>query len=73
MPLARLGITGLSLFGGPALPGKCEGHTDRGMDPATVMEAIGAYPTGLIDVEELYKIECHALPGSGTCSAMFTA
>ena len=34
---------------------------------------VGAYPAGVIDVEELYKIECHSLPGSGTCSAMFTA
>ena len=65
------------------------------------MEAIGAYPAGVIDIEELYRegkpdyinletqftvaqntiiaalpfyrIECNALPGSGTCSAMFTA
>ena len=40
-----------------------------GLDPGKVMEAIGAYPAGVIDVEELYKIECHSLPGSGTCSA----
>ena len=37
------------------------------------MEAIGAYGTGQIDIEELHKIECVSLPGSGTCSAMFTA
>lgn len=75
MPIARLDLVGISLFGGPSLPGKCEGLTltDRGTDPGVVMEAIGAYPAGVIDVEELHKIECTALPGSGTCSAMFTA
>ena len=26
-----------------------------------------------IDIEELHKIECVSLPGTGTCSAMFTA
>lgn len=75
MPIARLDLIGITLFGGPALAGKCDGITltDRGLDPGQVMEAIGAYPAGVIDVEELYKIECIALPGSGTCSAMFTA
>ena len=28
--------------------------TDRNLDPANVMEAIGAYPAGIIDIEELY-------------------
>uniref|UniRef100_A0A7S4BFP0 dihydroxy-acid dehydratase n=2 Tax=Chrysotila carterae TaxID=13221 RepID=A0A7S4BFP0_CHRCT len=37
------------------------------------MEGIGSYAAGLLDVEELYKLECLALPGSGSCSAMFTA
>ena len=37
------------------------------------MEAIGAYGHGLLDVEELHRLECAALPGSGSCSAMFTA
>ena len=37
------------------------------------MEAIGAYESGRIDEKTLNNIERHALPGSGTCSAMFTA
>jgi len=77
MPLARKDIISLSLFGGPALPGQqCDEHgkvIKDHMDPATVMEGIGSYGAGLIDLEELHKIECASLPGSGTCSAMFTA
>jgi len=37
------------------------------------MEAIGKYGRNVIDMEELHTIECAALPGSGSCSAMFTA
>eukprot|EP00928_Gymnodinium_smaydae_P070175 TRINITY_DN54086_c0_g1_i1.p1 TRINITY_DN54086_c0_g1~~TRINITY_DN54086_c0_g1_i1.p1 ORF type:complete len:614 (-),score=150.60 TRINITY_DN54086_c0_g1_i1:231-1934(-) len=78
MPLARKDLIGVTLFGGPALPGvqkrSCGGdEKPRGLDPGSVMEAIGAYGNGLIDLEELHRIECTALPGSGTCSAMFTA
>lgn len=72
MPIARLNAIGLSLFGGPALPGLYEGSS-KALDPGSVMEGIGAYSAGLIDVEELHQLECNALPGSGTCSAMFTA
>lgn len=89
MPLARKDLVGLSLFGGPALPGLHPGGADcrkrdasgeaadskkgKAMDPKDVMEAIGAYGNGMIDMEELHRIECSALPGSGSCSAMFTA
>ena len=76
MPLARLNLVGLTLFGGAALPGKCTdlgARGARGLDPGSVMEGIGAYGAGILDVEDLYKLECLALPGSGTCSAMFTA
>lgn len=76
MPLARGDLIGLSLFGGPALPGHLMvGDCDepKVLDPGKVMEGIGAYGQGLIDLEELTKLECAGLPGSGTCSAMFTA
>lgn len=73
-PIARLDLVGLSLFGGAALPGKCatlkNGRGGAGLDPGTVMEGIGAYGAGMIDVEDLYKLECMALPTSGSCSAM---
>eukprot|EP00933_Yihiella_yeosuensis_P035558 TRINITY_DN29134_c0_g1_i1.p1 TRINITY_DN29134_c0_g1~~TRINITY_DN29134_c0_g1_i1.p1 ORF type:complete len:599 (-),score=128.98 TRINITY_DN29134_c0_g1_i1:203-1999(-) len=85
MPMARKDLIGLSLFGGPALPGlphapgECPSDAsrqrlaERGLDPGSVMEAIGAYGKGIIDMEELHRVECTALPGSGSCSAMFTA
>jgi len=86
MPLARKDLIGINLFGGPALPGLVPGsncgssastagaeESMRHLDPKSIMEAIGAYGTGLIDMEELHTIECQALAGSGTCSAMFTA
>jgi len=57
----------------PARPGRHDVRDGAGLDAADVMEAIGAYGTGQIDIEELHKIECVSLPGSGTCSAMFTA
>ena len=40
--------------------------------PPTV-QAIGSYGAGIMDVEDLHKIECNSLPNSGACSAMFTA
>ena len=38
MPIARLNLVGITLFGGPALPGSCEDITltDRGLDPGQV-------------------------------------
>lgn len=74
MPLARKDLASITLFGGPALPGiDCADDSKPGMDPKTVMEAIGSYGSGLIDLEELHRIECLSLVSSGTCSAMFTA
>ena len=37
------------------------------------MEAIGAFGAGKISKSQLRDIETKALPGPGTCSAMFTA
>ena len=76
MPIARLDAVGVCLFGGAALPGRWAGAPpalDKDLDPGSVMEGIGAFAAGTLDVEELHQLECHALPGAGTCSAMFTA
>ena len=65
MPLVRKDLVSVSLFGGPALPGvlcEGEGKPDKILDPGKVMEAIGSYGQGLIDLEELHKIECAGIP-----------
>ena len=80
MPIPRVndgaGI-GITLYGGTAMPGKCEGCMNtkggEGLDPKELMEAIGSYSTGVIDVHQLSKMEKNTIPGVGTCSAMFTA
>lgn len=77
MPIPRGNHFGLTLYGGTALPGHCAGcsnaHGGEGLDAKDVMEAIGSYSAGKISADDLAKLEARALPGSGTCSAMFTA
>lgn len=77
MPIPRHDSIGLSLYAGTALPGQCEGcvgtQGQAGLDPGSLMESIGAYGRGKIDKETFEKYEKFSLPGSGTCSAMFTA
>lgn len=72
MPLARLDLIGAFLYGGTILPGCCPGQTER-QDAQSVMEAIGSFGAGTMDIEELHNVECCALPGSGACGGMFTA
>ena len=83
MPLARKDMIGLSLFGGPALPGLdggCGGGGDgeapaepRRLDGGSMSELIPQLTAGLLDVAELSRLERLAAPGSGGCAAMFTA
>jgi len=79
MPLARKDMIGLSLFGGPALPGlasakrDCPGGEQRRLDGGAMSEIIPQLTAGLLDIEELTRLECVAAPGSGSCAAMFTA
>ncbi|XP_062513122.1 dihydroxy-acid dehydratase-like [Corticium candelabrum] len=67
MPVARLDAIATFVYGGARLPG------ENGLDTSNVKEAIGAYGAGLIDLEELHRIEKCSAAGSGTCSGMFTA
>jgi dihydroxy-acid dehydratase len=77
MPQPRTNAFSLTIYGGTAMPGQCDGcyntHGGTGLDGKDLMEAIGAFETGRMDQETIDKIERYALPGSGTCSAMFTA
>lgn len=77
MPIARKNLVGLSLFGGPALPGLTRKRDSEGemrrLDGGVMSEIIPQLTSGLIDIEELTRLECAAAPGSGSCAAMFTA
>ena len=74
MPLPRLNLIGLTLYGGAAMPGKCTPDTDipgyshRGLDPGSVMEGIGAFGAGTIDQAQLNVLERVALPARACCS-----
>ena len=81
MPIARVNTSGCFIYGGPLVPGHCDPplradappQYHRGLDAGSVVEASGSFSAGLIDLEELHRIECDAMPRSGTCSGMFTA
>ena len=79
MPMARKNMIGLSLFGGPALPGlaprdkDCPDGEMRRLDGGSMSELIPQLTAGILDIEELTRLECAAAPGSGGCAAMFTA
>eukprot|EP00037_Helgoeca_nana_P037078 m.14483 g.14483 ORF g.14483 m.14483 type:complete len:596 (+) comp8386_c0_seq1:94-1881(+) len=72
MPLARRNAIGISLYGGSILAG-VHPDTCEKLDAANVFEGVGAVSAGIMDIEDLHKIECHALPGPGSCGGMFTA
>jgi dihydroxy-acid dehydratase len=70
MPMARLNLPSLFVYGGTILPGD---HRGNPVDIVSAFEAVGAYSKGLIDEEERYGIECNACPGPGACGGMYTA
>ena len=70
MAAARTNLPSVFLYGGSSLPGHYRGKDISIVD---VFEAIGAYSTGDIDLEELTEIEKNACPGIGSCAGMFTA
>ncbi|XP_068760130.1 dihydroxy-acid dehydratase 2-like isoform X2 [Montipora capricornis] len=53
------------------LPGCGKRHSN--LSAGSPFEAIGSYSKGLMDIEDLKDVECHAIPGAGTCGGMFTA
>jgi dihydroxy-acid dehydratase len=70
MALARLNIPGLALYGGSIAPGHLG---ERDLTIQDVFEAVGAYGSGRIDVEEFKAVENSACPGAGACGGQFTA
>ncbi|TFE03835.1 dihydroxy-acid dehydratase [Jeotgalibacillus salarius] len=70
MAIARMNIPSVYVYGGTIQPGKLDG---KDIDIVSSFEAVGQYQEGLIDEEQLYKVECSACPGAGACGGMYTA
>ena len=70
MAAARHNLPSVFLYGGASLPGNIDGKDISIVD---VFEGIGALNEGLIDDEQLLRIEQNACPGVGSCAGMFTA
>jgi dihydroxy-acid dehydratase len=70
MAIARLNIPSIFIYGGTIMPGQFQGHDVNVQD---VFEAVGAYATGKMSLDQLRDLECHACPGEGSCAGLFTA
>lgn len=68
--IARMNIPAIFVYGGTIKAGKYHG---RDLNIVSVFEAVGAHSASKIDDEELRGIECHAIPGAGSCGGMYTA
>ncbi|MBP7829082.1 MAG: dihydroxy-acid dehydratase [Kiritimatiellae bacterium] len=71
MGALRCNIPTIFVSGGPMRAGKMP--DGRAVDLISVFEGIGAFKAGKISEEQLEDISCHACPGAGSCSGMFTA
>ncbi len=70
LAIARLNVPAIFLYGGTIMPGRYDG---RDVTVQDVFEAVGAYARGQMTAEELYRLECVACPGAGSCGGLFTA
>lgn len=70
LAIARLNVPAVFLYGGTILPGRFDG---RDVTIGDVYEAVGAHAKGRMTDEDLYRLECVACPGAGSCGGLFTA
>jgi dihydroxy-acid dehydratase len=70
MGMARMNLPSIFVYGGTILPGEWEGKPVTVQD---VYEAVGAYDTGKLSLDELHKLENSACPSAGSCGGMYTA
>ncbi|TMI89967.1 MAG: dihydroxy-acid dehydratase [Bacillati bacterium ANGP1] len=70
LAIARLNVPAVFLYGGTIMPGHFDG---RDVTIGDVYEAVGAHAEGRMTDEELYRLECVACPGAGSCGGLFTA
>lgn len=71
MGAMRCNIPTIFCSGGPMAAG--QGEDGSALDLNSVFEAVAQFKNGKIDEHQLYKMECSACPGAGSCSGMFTA
>ena len=70
MAIARLNVPSIFVYGGSIMPGSYQGKDVNIQD---VFEAVGAYASGDMTLDQLYELECAACPGEGSCAGLFTA
>ncbi len=71
MAAARIDIPSIVVTAGPMLSGRLKGRRLSLVNDT--FEAIGKFKKGLIDKEELDRLEMCACPGPGACQGMYTA
>lgn len=70
MGMARLNLPSVFVYGGTIMPGIWNGKQVTIQD---VYEAVGAYETGKMTLQEILSLEDAACPSSGSCAGMYTA
>ena len=71
MAMARLNVPSIFVYGGSILPGTGDEGAD--IDIVSIFEAVGQYQAGKLDKAGVYRVECEACPGAGSCGGMYTA
>src|SRR6266702_6869169 len=71
MAMARLNVPSVFVYGGSILPGA--GADGGDIDIVSIFEAVGQYQAGKLDEKGVYRVECEACPGAGSCGGMYTA
>ena len=70
MAMARLNLPSAFVYGGTIMPGVVDGKDVTIQD---VFEAVGAYESGRISMEDLKRVEDASCPGAGSCGGLYTA
>jgi len=70
LAMCRLNVPSVFLYGGTIMPGRFNG---RDVTIQDVFEAVGAHARGEMSAEDLYRLECSACPGAGSCGGLYTA
>lgn len=70
MAMARLNLPSAFVYGGTIMPGVVDGKDVTIQD---VFEAVGAFESGRITMEELKRVEDASCPGAGSCGGLYTA